>query len=119
MATTQEIKASKRAELDKLLVENGLDPAEYTTVDAAKEALYPFATDAEEQGDEGDEGEENAEDQGDAEETPNVPENEAEAAADKAEEPEVKPTNIVPTGHAEHFDEFGQPVFGNPKKAKK
>lgn len=119
MATTQEIKDSKRAELDVLLVENGLDPADYSTVTDAKEALLPFATDVEDQGEGDGDGEGDQAGEGDVTDTTTPAVDDAEKAADKAEEFEVKPTDVVPSGHAEHFDEFGQPVFGNAKKAKK
>lgn len=115
MATTQEIKDSKRAELDVLLVENGLDPADFSTVADAKEALLPLASDVEDQG----EGEGEGDDEDEVTDTTTPAVDDAEQAADKAEEFEVKPTDVVPSGHAEHFDEFGQPVFGNAKKAKK
>lgn len=119
MATTQEIKAAKRAELDTLAVAEGLDPAEYSKVEDLRTALLPKASDASEQTPE--DGDDNGEGDGDGNGdqtqpvTAKAPVNEAEQAADKAEEAKVVKTDVAPQGHAAKFDKTGQPVFGKAK----
>lgn len=111
MATTAEIKAGKRADLDAIAVELGIDPQSYTNVKELKEALLPLATDAE-KGDE-DDTEDAGEDEGDKNAPePTKPVNDAEKAADKAEQPRETRANPVPTNHAAKFDANGQPIFG-------
>lgn len=116
MATTQEIKDAKRAQLDELLVEQGLDPAEYSNIAAAQEALYPFATDVDDSGDDEGAGDGAGDDEGNDDDTTTTPAvNDADVAADKAETPKVEKTDVLPSGHAAKFDKNGQPIFGKAK----
>lgn len=115
MATTAEIKELKRAELDALAVEQGLDPATFSKAEDLRAELLKSADDADEQGNEGDEGDATG-DGSDAENTTtgsaeNVPENAADKAADAAEVPTVREA-VGSSHHANKFDKYGNPVFG-------
>lgn len=120
MATVAELKAAKREDLDKLAVEQGLDPAQYSKVDDLRAELLKSADDAEGADDGAGDGsnDQNAEKAGGADEentttaSADQTVNDADAAAAAAEAPaERKPAN-GPLGHPAGFDSTGNPVFG-------
>lgn len=115
MATTQEIKDGKRADLDQIAVDEGLDPKapEYSKVDDLRAALLPLASDASDQEDpESDEDEDTDENPGGTPEATDEAVDEAEEAAKKAEQSKTVKTDVKPAGHADKFDATGQPIFG-------
>lgn len=111
MATVAEIKAGRRADLDALLVENDLDPAEYKTVDDARKVLLPLASDANGEGEGAGEGEGEGEGSGEPE-TANLPQNDADVAANSANEASVASSDHTPANFPNGFDKTGQPIFG-------
>lgn len=122
MATVAELKAAKREDLDKLAVEQGLDPAQYSKVDELRAELLKSAEDAEGNDDAGNTEEQEGEKLGQSEQqttTQSVERtvaNDADKAAAAAEEPTVSREATTVLGHADSFDKDGQPVFYKPAK---
>lgn len=122
MATVAELKAAKREDLDKLAVEQGLDPAQYSKVDDLRTELLKSADDASSEDDGDESGSEKAPGADDEQNTTTqsaAPKaNDADVAAAAGEVPEVREATGS-FGHAGGFDATGNPVFGKVKKGSK
>ena len=120
MATVAEIKELKREDLDKLAVEQGLDPAQFSKKEDLQAELLKSADDADSLDNEDNSDEQNAEKAGgaDPQNTTTKSTDAVVSDVDRAANAAEQPTERKAEGSSNHpasFDKYGQPVFGKGK----